>query len=343
MIYNINFDPFLDSIFLFSSIIVLIIFSCFFTVSKKNNFILVNNIIGINFILFLVLFILLIINNPFTNVCSFSGTIINDLSSIYCKMVTVISSILCFYLSFSYIKNYQINHFEFFIIIGIAIFSLNLLVISHDFLIAYISIELQSLSFYIMACFKRQSAYSTESGIKYFLLGSFSSTILLFGISLIYGLFGTLNFHLLNLLIFEFNYLFFLDKIGFILIFIGLLFKLSAAPFHFWLPDVYEGAPIISTVFFAVVPKISILILIFKILIIYFHNNIILLFLLSSILSIIIGSFVALKQKRLKKLLAYSSINHIGYLLFGIALFSIESICATFFYVLTYMITGLCI
>jgi NADH-quinone oxidoreductase subunit N len=122
------------------------------------------------------------------------------------------------------------------------------------------------------------------------------------------------------------------------------LFKLAAAPFHIWSPDVYEGAPLNSTIFFAVVPKISILVLFFRIYSVLVNNTDIwgVAILVSSICSVIIGSFVTLKQKRLKKLLAYSGVNHVGYLLLGASMFTLESVSAVFFYLFAYMITGLC-
>jgi NADH-quinone oxidoreductase subunit N len=135
-----------------------------------------------------------------------------------------------------------------------------------------------------------------------------------------------------------------LADIAFFLILIGLLFKLAAAPFHIWSPDVYEGAPLNSTIFFAVVPKISILVLFFRIYSVLVNNTDIwgVAILVSSICSVIIGSFVTLKQKRLKKLLAYSGVNHVGYLLLGASMFTLESVSAVFFYLFAYMITGLC-
>jgi NADH-quinone oxidoreductase subunit N len=135
-----------------------------------------------------------------------------------------------------------------------------------------------------------------------------------------------------------------LSDIAFFLILIGLLFKLAAAPFHIWSPDVYEGAPLNSTIFFAVVPKISILVLFFRIYSVLVNNTDIwgVAILVSSICSVIIGSFVTLKQKRLKKLLAYSGVNHVGYLLLGASMFTLESVSAVFFYLFAYMITGLC-
>jgi NADH-quinone oxidoreductase subunit N len=340
-----NLKIIIPEIFLFSSIIALLLFGCFIGLSFIFRYPLLNSIISKILVLILVFLFILIVNNPIVNGCCFNGCINADDASFFVKLSIVFSSICCFLISNNYIKNYQINSFEFFIVTALAIFGLNLLVMSSDFLTSYIVLELQSFCFYILAAFKRSSAYSTEAGLKYFLLGSFSSTLLVFGITLIYGIFGTVNFSLLHLIIFENSNLFFLDKLGFIFIFTGLLFKLAAAPFHIWSPDVYEGSPLISTVFFALIPKISILLFILRVFSIISDktNFFVFIFLISSIFSVIIGSLVTLKQKRLKKLLAYSSINHVGYLLLGVSLFSIESTSAVFFYILSYMITGLCV
>jgi NADH-quinone oxidoreductase subunit N len=340
-----NLKIIIPEIFLFSSIVVLLFFGCFIGLSLIFRYPLLNLIISKVLILVLVFSAVLMINNPVANGCCFNGCVNIDDASFFVKLSIVFSSICCFLISNNYIKNYQINNFEFFIVVALAVFGLNLLVMSSDFLTSYIVLELQSFCFYILAAFKRSSAYSTEAGLKYFLLGSFSSTLLVFGITLIYGIFGTVNFSLLHLIVFENNNLFFLDKLGFIFIFVGLLFKLAAAPFHIWSPDVYEGSPLISTIFFAVVPKISILLFIFRVFSIISDKNnfFVSIFLISSVFSVIVGSLVTLKQKRLKKLLAYSSVNHVGYLLLGVSLFSIESISAVFFYVLSYMITSLCV
>jgi NADH-quinone oxidoreductase subunit N len=296
-------------------------------------------------VLALLLTLLLVVHNPLVSSSVFNGVFIVDWLSIVAKISILISSIGCLLISSGYVKTYRINNFEYFVIVALAVFGQLILVSSADFLTAYLALEIQSFAFYLMAAFKRDSAYSTEAGLKYFLLGSFSSTLLLFGVSLLYGFFGTTNLSVLSLLLFEMNDFKTLADIAFFLILIGLLFKLAAAPFHIWSPDVYEGAPLNSTIFFAIVPKISILVFLFRIYGAVAHNSDIwgVALLVSSILSVIIGSFVTLKQKRLKKLLAYSGINHVGYLLLGTSMFTPESVSAVFFYLFSYMITGLCI
>ena len=289
--------------------------------------------------------LLLVVHNPLVSSSVFNGVFVVDWLSTIAKISILASSIGCLLISSGYVKTYRINNFEYFVIVALAVFGQLILVSSADFLTAYLALEIQSFAFYIMAAFKRDSAYSTEAGLKYFLLGSFSSTLLLFGVSLLYGFFGTTNLSVLSLLLFEMNDFKTLADIAFSLILIGLLFKLAAAPFHIWSPDVYEGAPLNSTIFFAIVPKISILVFLFRIYAALANSSEIwgVALLVSSILSVIIGSFVTLKQKRLKKLLAYSGINHVGYLLLGASMFTPESVSAVFFYLFSYMVTGLCI
>jgi len=340
-----NIKLVLPELFLASSIIGLLFFGSFVSLSRSYRYPLIAT--NVNFLLILVLFLtlLLIVNNPLVSGSVFNGVFIVDWLSTVAKISVLISSIGCLLLSSGYVRTYQINNFEYFVIVALAVFGQLILISSADFLTAYLALEIQSFAFYLMAAFKRDSAYSTEAGLKYFLLGSFSSTLLLFGVSLLYGFFGTTNFSILSLLLFESADFQLLADIAFSLILVGLLFKLAAAPFHIWSPDVYEGAPLNSTIFFAVVPKISILVLLFRVYSVLVNSSDIwgVAILISSVSSVMVGSFVTLKQKRLKKLFAYSGINHVGYLLLGASMFTLESVSSVFFYLFAYMITGLCI
>jgi NADH-quinone oxidoreductase subunit N len=338
-----NINLVLPELFLCSSIIGLLFFGSFVSLSRSYRYPLVATNVGYLLILALLLTLILVIHNPLVSGSVFNGVFIVDGLSTVAKISVLISSIGCLFISSGYVKTYQINNFEYFVIVALAIFGQLILISSADFLTAYLALEIQSFAFYLMAAFKRDSAYSTEAGLKYFLLGSFSSTLLLFGVSLLYGFFGTTNFSILSLLLFESTDFKTLADIAFFLILIGLLFKLAAAPFHIWSPDVYEGAPLNSTIFFAIVPKISIMVLLFRIYGALASSSDIwgVAILVSSVCSVIVGSFVTLKQKRLKKLLAYSGINHVGYLLLGVSMFTVESVSSVFFYLFAYMITGL--
>jgi len=235
-----------------------------------------------------------------------------------------------------------------------SILGLFLLCVSNDLITAYLAIELQSLSFYVLAAFKKNSTFSVEAGLKYFILGAFSSGLFLFGSSLIYGITGTVNLE-------DFKDLFFwifskninigienLNLLQFALIFvlISLFFKLALAPFHLWSPDIYEGSPTSSTFFFAVVPKLSIFILLLRVCYYGFFTFIDswrYLIVIIGVLSILVGSFVGLEQRKFKSLLAYSSIGHMGYLLICFSTGSIEGIQTLFSYLIVYMSSGLCV
>jgi NADH-quinone oxidoreductase subunit N len=225
-----------------------------------------------------------------------------------------------------------------------------LLVSSYDMISLYLALEMQSLCLYVLAASKRDSSFSTEAGLKYFILGSFSSALLLLGISFLYGCSGTTNFDCFYLLFSGINPENFLltASIEKALLCIGaaFFFKISAAPFHMWSPDVYEGSPTSSTIFFAIIPKIalfSVFLRLFQTIAGTFEESFQGGLIFFSIASVVIGSFVALRQKKLKRLLAYSSVSHVGYLLLAFSANSFEGTNSLFFYLITYMITSFCL
>jgi len=249
-------------------------------------------------------------------------------------------------ISLKYLEYNKVNSFEFFILIILATLGMFCLVSTNDFLVLYMSIELMSLSFYILAAYKRNSEFSGEAGLKYFILGAFSSGLLLFGISMIYGFTGLTNFEELSKLLTGIHSL--TDSIayngilvGIFFVSVALLFKVAAAPFHMWSPDVYEGAPTPVTAFFSIVPKIAVLSLLIKLFFYTFYDLINFwqpLFLYCGILSMIIGSIGALYQRKIKRLMAYSGIANVGYMLAGFAGGSIESLTGLLFYLIVYVV-----
>jgi NADH-quinone oxidoreductase subunit N len=308
---------------------------------------------------------------------SFSNTIINDYLSFSSRFIIGISSLICLLLIKQYLIAQKINSFEYVIILLFAVLGLFLLCSSNDLMTTYLAIELQSLSFYLLTAFKKNSSYSVESGLKYFILGSFSSGLFLFGSSLIYGALGTVNFselrdlHIfsannnslmsiidsngISLLYFNslssFNYKIILETgnfliIGLLFIFVSLFFKLALAPFHMWSPDIYENSPTSSAFFFAIVPKISIFIVILR-----FSSSVLISDLswskgvvsLVAVLSIVVGSLGGLEQRKFKSLLAYSSISHMGYLLISYISESFDGFQMLFCYLIVYISSGLCI
>lgn len=216
-----------------------------------------------------------------------------------------------------------------------------LMVSANNFLALYMGLELQALSLYVLAAFHRNSARSSEAGIKYFVLGALSSGMLLFGISLIYGFTGSIDFGVVG------NTLEALESVplgvifGLVFILAGLAFKISAAPFHMWTPDVYQGAPTAVTALFAMVPKIAAMALLMRLLfdpfaalsdqwgqIIYFL----------ALMSMLVGAFAAIAQDNIKRLLAYSSIGNMGYALVGVAVGTAAGAGAVVLYLTIYMV-----
>jgi NADH-quinone oxidoreductase subunit N len=236
-----------------------------------------------------------------------------------------------------FIGNRLITKFEYDILLSIVFLSSICLCFCDDFLLLYLAIELQSLCFYVFATFNRNSDFSTESGLKYFVFGAIISCLLLLGFSLIYLSFGSTSFEFLTCLAKEpaDNFLF----LGFLFVLIALLFKVGSAPFHSWLCDVYDGAITSVTLLFASAPKVVIFSIILKLFLVVFFDFQDLwspLFLFASILSIIVGSVSAIYQKRLKRLFAYSTIAHTGFILLGIACASVNSASSLIFYVIIY-------
>ncbi len=307
---NINFI--FPEIFLSISIM----FSLLFSVFKKNSAEYVYNIC----IFSLFVTIGLLLNNSFDekNLLFDRSYKIDYLSNIV-KVITLITSSLVLITSIDYLKKSKILKSEYPILINSSILGMLVMLSSNDLIVFYIGLELQSLALYVLSSFKTNSLSSSEAGLKYFVLSALSSGLLLYGCSLVYGFTGTTNFDIIsqNLDTAGYGILFAL-----VFILVGLAFKISAVPFHMWAPDVYEGSPTSVTLFFALVPKLVITTMFIKILYIPFLNLIdewqtIIVFL--SIASMVFGAVAAIGQKNLKRLIAYSSIGHMGYVLAGIA------------------------
>jgi NADH-quinone oxidoreductase subunit N len=248
--------------FLATILLVLLLYGVFY---KNINFTQKVSIIkNMNAIIIYLLFFSLLLTFNFETI---STTLLNGVFIVtnftqFVKIVLVFCTITCLWAQKTYILKQKITFFEKNILFLISLLALMFLTSSNHFITLYLAIELQSLSFYILTASQKQSVFSIEAALKYFILGSIASGFILFGSSIIYILTGSLNFSSIELLLSNIN---FLKNISFLLgllyaatfIFAGILFKIGAAPFHFWLPDVYEGAPNNVTTFFAIVPKIS--------------------------------------------------------------------------------------
>lgn len=273
----------------------------------------------------------------------FNNDIINKFF-LYFGLVGTLSIVL---LGINFVKINNLNAYELFFIFMFVLFGFILLSLSNDFLTLYMGLEMQSLGLYILATLKQGSIFATEAGLKYFVLGAFSSCLLILGIAIIYSFTGLLTFSELNLFIVqlyekEFFYQGFF--IGILLFFVSLLFKVGGAPFHVWLPDVYEGVATLITGFFAVVPKVIIFGVILKINMIlgeFFLIEFKFIFIISSFLSFFIGTVGALYQESLKRMLSYSAIGHTGFILLVISLGTIEGLISTLFYCVIYSIISI--
>jgi len=259
------------------------------------------------------------------------------------KNFVFLSVFFVFVLSVNYFQYDSIfKSFEYCILVFLSVFGMFLLLSCNDFLTLYVTLEFQSLVLYVLAALKQNSLFSIEAGLKYFLLGTFASGLLLFGSSLIYGLTGSLNFIELNT-IFEFGTILQIDylfKLGILFFFSALFFKFSAGPFHMWSPDVYHGAPTILTFFFSITPKIIFLALLVRINILLFSSFEFysqFLFFVSGLFSLTIGSLASIYQVKLKRLLAYSSITNVGYLLMALSSGQVEGFSSAFIYIFFYI------
>nr|WVH37953.1 NADH dehydrogenase subunit 2 [Fomes fomentarius] len=239
---------------------------------------------------------------------------------------------------------------EYSLIVLFSTLGASLLVSSADLISMYLSIELQSFGVYILSTLYRDSESATSAGLKYFLLGSLSSCIILLGCGLVYTYSGLTNLEsIYNLISVSENTQILQGlSLGIVLIIVGYLFKISAAPLHNWAPDVYDDSPTIVTIWLTIMPKISILIFLLEIqsqignsLITIFSFSIKNLLLISSLLSLLIGTIVGLSQTRIKRLLAYSTISHIGFILLALAINTEQAIDSFLFYIIQYSITNL--
>lgn len=292
----------------------------------------------------------LTINNPISNIVVFNGLFVINEFTTFIKSFALFTTLGCLLITSRFIKETGLNTYEYFILLLFSSFGLLCFISSFDLISLYVSLEVQSLSFYILATMRRNSAFSTEAGLKYFILGAFSSGILLLGISFIYGVVGTTSFEDLGKFFIGFDFLnasldiFDINNriiLGVICIFIGILFKLTAAPFHMWAPDVYEGSPYFITILFSVIPKIGLVAVAIKTFYIalyegffYWHN----VALFCSVCSIFIGTLKALQQNKIKRFFAYSSIGHVGFLLLGFSTGTFIGVQSLLFYLIIYTI-----
>ena len=301
----------------------------------------------INAVLFtLVIILILVYFNFSTNFAYFKELFIQSSFVKFFKLLIILASIATIIISKKYYLDIKLSKFEIPILTMFATLGMLILISSNNLMTMYLAIELQSLSLYVLAAIKRDSVYSSEAGVKYFVLGALSSGILLYGFSLIYGFTGTTSFVEIQSNLSKFENLSLPLIFGLVFVLVGLAFKISAVPFHMWTPDVYQGAPTSITAFFAIVPKIAAVVIIFRFCMEVFRDfysewSQIIIFL--SIASMFLGSIAAISQNNIKRLLAYSSIGHIGYVLIALAAGNQDGIKSVAIYMSIYMIMNVAI
>ena len=271
---------------------------------------------------------------------AFNGLFVVDGFALFMKQLVLLGSALALIMSQDFIRREQMYRFEFPVLFLFATLGMLMMISANDLISLYVAIELQSLSLYVVAAFRRDTVRSSEAGLKYFVLGALSSGMMLYGMSMIYGFTGTTQFDVLATIGFGDD----LPPVGLVVgiafVCVGLAFKVSAVPFHMWTPDVYEGAPTPVTAFFSVAPKIAAMALFTRVLVGPFGEmtaqwqQIIV---VSAVLSMVLGALAAINQRNIKRLMAYSSISHVGFALVGLAAGTPEGVRGVILYMAIYL------
>lgn len=317
MLYINLFSEFYLSFFFFLFLFIII----FLNLSKEKNYPNYYNSLCYLVILALLNSIFIDIWNRIDNYVSYD--LFKNSSDIYFKYFIVLFTIFFLIYSNFYVNKMKFNEFEYLILILFIVMSFNFFILVVDVISFYLLLEIQSFGLYLLTAMNKKNQYSIESGLKYFVLSSFSSIILLFGFSFLYGITGTLNlseysFFFTNI---EWNNSsFILFTFNILLITLAFFFKLYVAPFHIWISDIYQGAPTMSTAFFATITTLPLFYFFLKFYLIFFYiiENYLYYFIFSVVvLSMFVGSISALYQKKIKRLIAFSSVGNIGYILVG--------------------------
>ena len=330
----INLELVFSEIFLSLSIMALLLIGVY----KKNSANMIYNLSVVSLVIMLTLNLNLFSSKDVT---LFGNGYKIDFMSSFMKLLITISGIFVMLSSSKYLKVTKIFKIEYPILLLSSILGMLIMISSNDLIVFYMGLELQSLALYVLASFDRNNKLSSESGLKYFVLSALSSGLLLYGCSLLYGFAGSTNFDEISANIDQVQYGL---TLGIVFILVGLAFKISAVPFHMWAPDVYEGSPTSVTIFFAILPKIAALTVLIRFLYVPFINlieqwQVIIIFL--SIASMIFGAVAAIGQKNLKRLMAYSSISHMGFALAGLSVGSNGGIQSSITYVSIYLFMNL--
>ncbi len=331
-----DFQPAIAEIFLLTMCCVVLLVDVYLPASKR----------GITYVLTqlsLLVGAYLTLSLPMNEtVITFNGSYINDPMALVLKLFIYLVSFLAFLYARQYLVDRGIYRGEFYVLGLFAVLGMLVMTSAHSYLTIYLGLELLSLSLYAMVAFNRDSSLSAEAAMKYFVLGAIASGMLLYGMSMIYGATGTLDISEVAAFIAGNDSDSIVLKFGVAFLVVGIAFKLGAVPFHMWIPDVYQGAPTAVTLFLGSAPKIAAFAMIMRLLVdsaeglhVHWQDMLIVL----SVLSIIVGNVVAIAQINIKRMLGYSTIAHVGFLLLGILAGTDEGYAASMFYAIVYAIT----
>ena len=281
---------------------------------------------------------------PATEISTFGGSFILDQLAVVLKIAVCAITVLVFVYSRDYLVDHSIYKGEYYVLGLFATLGMMIMISAHSFLLVYLGLELLSLSLYSMIAFNRNSLRASESAMKYFVLGAMASGLLLYGISIFYGITGTLDINQLSVAVKAESWEHPV-ALGFALTFIvvGLCFKLGAVPFHMWLPDVYQGAPTSVTLFIGTAPKIAGFAMAIRLLVDGLGSLSVdwsQMLMVLAVASMALGNVVAISQTNFKRMLAYSTISHVGFILLGILSATANGYASAMFYTITYAITS---
>lgn len=281
---------------------------------------------------------------PETTSYTFSGTYVSDTLATVLKTTIYIVTGFVFLYSRDYLKERDIFKGEYYVLGLFGVLGMMIMVSAYNFLTVYLGLELLSLSLYAMVAFRRNSLSASEAAMKYFILGAIASGMLLYGFSMIYGATGTLEIAGLRDAIVQRGTDDIVLVFGLVFVVVGLAFKLGAVPFHMWIPDVYQGAPTSVTMYISSAPKIAGFALVMRVLVEglgELHTDWQDMLVILAVLSLAVGNIIAIAQTNLKRMLAYSTISHIGFLLLGILAGTTAGYSASLFYIITYSVTAM--
>ena len=325
-------------------ILLAIVFCVIFTNLRSYAFPELLSIITSSSIFVFILLLVQLINISDPGFIFLNGLSSSSSFNTFFQVLLFVTGCFVLFLNRSYYSIRSLFQYEFDLLLIFSFLALFLLCLCNDLLLVYVVLELQSLAFYVLACFWRNSEYSNEAGLRYFIFGAFSSCLLLLSFSFFYLSIGSTSFDTISSIISEDSIKFNLYFFGICLFFAAIFFKLGAVPSHFWVCDVYEGSLINISAFFSIVPKSIIFCLLSKFVFFLFssHSDICS-FLLSfcGILSVFVSSLAALYQKKIKRLLAYSAVGHVGFILIAFSSFRIDSVKSALLYLVIYIIMNL--